>query len=138
MTQAVSFTWAVPKSQVTGVADSLRQAEAKLEPELQPFTPPKDEARDYIDAAFEPLLIIAGAVALGYLIDKVTTAVKDVRHGGAVVDVRQGRVDVRANPALPAKTLLVVDDTGVHQFDTEQSEEIGDVIRTGVFGSGAS
>ena len=134
----VEFTWAVPASQARQTAHDLVSPEGSVSPDLTPFTPPPDEERDYGSAAFEPLLVISGAIALGYLIDKVVKAVRDVRHGGAIIDVREGHIDVRSTPALPADHIVVIDGQGVHQLDSSRPSEVKDLIQAAALPESAS
>src|SRR2546423_333205 len=110
----VMFEWAVPLSQAEALRHDLFMGGGELGPNRD-FVPPVDEQDDYTVAAFEPLTMIVGAIAVGYLVEKLTAVVRNAKHGGAIVDVRSGRVEIRSNPSIPGGTILVVSDQGVSE-----------------------
>jgi hypothetical protein len=122
------FTWALPESLAEEWTVDLSGSSARLEHERQPFTPPEDEQLDYESAAFEPLTVIVGTVAITYLIRSVIRAVRDVRHGGAVIDTRDGRLDVRSHPAVPGGTVLVVGESGVTEYREPADANIESIV----------
>jgi hypothetical protein len=119
----VEFTWAAPESLTPHIAEDLSSEGAELAAPAR-FVPPDDERADYETAAFEPLLLIAGAIAIGLLVDKIAAYVRQARHGGAIIDVRNGAVAVRANPAVPASMVIVVDDDGAHQLNEPSANQL--------------
>jgi hypothetical protein len=94
--------------------------------------PSPDEAAEYTATAFEPMAVLTGAMALSFLLDKVCDAVRRLRHGGAIVDVRAGQISIRSNPAVPADTLLVVSDNDVRTVRSPTGSSldalVGDVL----------
>lgn len=131
----IGFEWGAPRSLIPQLRDDLASSGARLEDDSKPFKPPADEEADYAAAAFEPLLLIAGAIAIGYLADKIVTAVRNARHGGAVIDVRQNQVAIHANPAVPPGTLVVVNASGVQAIQKPESDTLTSILATGAFGS---
>ena len=111
----VTVEWAVPAS----LAGELRAAVADAGGAVtgtEVFVPPADEEEDYTEAAFEPLTVVVCTVAAGYLADKIAALVRDTRHGGAIVDLHGSGLQVRSNPAIPGRQVLVVDHDGVRQL----------------------
>ena len=96
MDQSITeFEWAVPRTKVNPLMTELAGNGAVLRDTIPFFVPPKDEASEYAAAAFEPMSVIVGAAALGYLLDKICELVRQHSHGGAIVDVRSSRIEVR-------------------------------------------
>jgi hypothetical protein len=107
---------------------ALRENEATLDSETRPFEPPEEEAVDYTVAAFEPLIIIAGAAALGYLARAIAGAIKDAKHGGAVADLRDGKLNIRSSPAIPGGTVVVVTDDNVLSLSSPPPQQLEQLI----------
>lgn len=110
------FTWAVSSSQWEPLFAELSADGADLQAHPRPFEPPPQEKPAYAQAAFEPLTVIAGAMGLMLLIERVAAFVKDLRHDGLIIDVRRDPIDIRPHPSLDRGVVLVVTDHGVEHF----------------------
>ncbi|MEX3644724.1 hypothetical protein [Mycolicibacterium porcinum] len=125
----IEFQWAVPISQVGVIKQELDDASAKINPYTEDFEPPADEAIDYAASSFEPLTIIAGTIAIGYLIGKVSQIVLDARHGGAIVDARGPTLQIRSNPSVPRGTIVVVSSDKVETFRDSAPAELEHLVK---------
>ncbi|WP_328834544.1 hypothetical protein [Streptomyces europaeiscabiei] len=129
----VRFTWAAPGSVAREISSEISSLGAEVDDGLVPFMPSKKEQADYTDSAFEPFLIIAGVWALGMLIDKATLAARSVRHGGAVIDARNGRLEIKSNPAVPTAIVVVIDDNGTQTLSAiDDAAEISAIVRAAI------
>jgi len=124
----VAFTWAVPASRSTEARKALSDAGATLDDRDRPFEPPPDEARDYAQAGFEPLTVIAGAMGLVLLAERVADFIRSERDDGLIIDARSRTetLDVRTHPRLKGGRAMVVTDDGAEMFDT--SSELASAI----------
>ena len=126
MEQQIEFEWAVRSSELDQYRSSLEESGAKVVPGAEPFTPPEGEEEDYTDAAFEPMLMLVGVLALGHLVRLIADLLD--KHGGLIVDVRTKRMSVREHPALPRGTVLVVGSEEAKRLDGPKQNEIADAI----------
>jgi hypothetical protein len=126
MEQAIEFEWAVRSSELDEYRSTLEDSGADLSPEAEPFTPPAGEEEDYTDAAFEPMLMLVGVLALSHLVRLVVDLLN--KHGGLIIDVRTKRMSVREHPALPRGTVLVVGNEEAKRLDGPKQNEIADAI----------
>ena len=124
MNDQVSFNWAVGASQREFLATDLTSQGAALADEPRRFEPPAKDKAAYAQAAFEPLTVIAGAMGLMMLIERVAAFVKDLRHDGLIVDVRHDPIDIRPHPSLDRGQVLVVTDDGVEHFDASRHADL--------------
>jgi len=111
--QNVRFEWLVRESMSASLVRELREAEIALDSDsVKPMD--ADHRLDIDDAEFEPLVIVAAAVAVTYLCRAISRIVRDHRHGGIVIDARNGkdltiREEVRG---VDSGTVVVVSDDG--------------------------
>ncbi len=119
--QVVEFSWLVRKGEEGEIRATLSEKEANLEQETRPFTPPDDQKAEYVDAAFEPLVVLVGAVALGYLAQVTMKLIKDAKHGGLIIDTRGEVLEIREHPALDQGTVLTVGKDGNNKLLLEPS-----------------
>jgi hypothetical protein len=126
------------RSQLETQRNALLESGAELEPEDKPFEPPEEDKDVYADPAFEPMLIIAGAVAIAYLAERIAEVIKDHRHGGLIVDARApGKVIIREHPGLKRGTALTLLPNGREaEFDSTSRSDLSAVITA--LGSGNS
>ena len=104
---ALKIQWITQESE----AESLRQSvenNGSLE-SIEPWEPDADNMDEFGDSQFEPLITIAGVVAVGWLIKKVSDVLLDwKRPGGLVVDTRNDKVTLRPAPRAPRGALVLV------------------------------
>ncbi len=110
------------------MASELADVGAQLRPSRLPFTPPQEEVRDFANAAFEPLLVVAGAIAIGSLLDRIVAAVHNLRHGGAVVDIRGDKLHIHTNPVLPPGMVVGVTDEGIQVIEKAERAPLARLI----------
>ena len=126
---SVSFEWVAPASKIRETRTLLEDDGAQLSSESRPFVPPKEELDDYSSAAFDPLTIIVGTMALVAIAERVASLVKDARHDGLIVDARTQELQIRPHPALDRGTALVITSQGAQQFSKAESSALSEAIR---------
>jgi hypothetical protein len=103
----------------------------KVTKAAQPWRIPDDLLDRYADAQFEPLIVIAVIVGVGWLIKRVSDVWLDqTRPGGQVIDTRGGKVVVRVAPYLERGTLVLQSDKEVRVFRPNQRDEALKVLET--------
>lgn len=120
----MGFTWAVGSSLRGPLFAELSATGADLHAEPRPFEAPENEKAAYAQAAFEPLTVIAGAMGLMILVERVAAFVSDLRHDGLIIDVRRDPIDVRPHPSLDRGVVLVVTDHGVEHFKASNHPDL--------------
>lgn len=125
----VSFEWAVSESELDAQRQALLDAGAELADETYPFKPPDYLAEEYLHAAFEPMLVLVGALAIGFLADRVVRVIKDIKKGGLIIDSRGEKLAIFENSALDRGTVLVFSNAGVKQFDSSKPVDIVGAIK---------
>lgn len=105
---------------ISGIKDSG----GKLHGDAEPFNIPADLIDDYSDAQFEPLMLVAAAVAIGFIIKRVSDVWLDhTRPGGQVIDTRGDSVVIRVAPYLERGTLVLQTNEGVEVFHPQNHDE---------------
>lgn len=113
----IDFEWAVPASSTPNERRSLEEAGASLELGEREFSPPPEQSADYAEAAFEPLMIIVGSIALVTLVRRVMTLVRDLHNDGLIIDARHDPLQIRPHPSLDRGQLLVLTPTGSQFYE---------------------
>lgn len=131
---AIPFEWAVPSSSLDASRAALAQANARVDPAARPFVPPPEERDLYVDAAFEPLLILTGVAAAGALVDLVIGSVKRVKHSGILVDTRGGKLTIHEHPTLERGTVMVFSEQGAQEFDTRKQADYVGLLKGAILG----
>lgn len=127
---AVQFTWAVRSGQrEASRADALRQSAAMVANQRQTFEPPPEEAEDYGDPAFAPMVVIAGAAAIAIIADVVIRFRREL-NGGLIVDLRTNTVNVRENPKIAGGMVIVVGpDKAIAKFEPNAQLDAASLIK---------
>jgi hypothetical protein len=112
----VEFQWLASESAAPDVVSALTEAGA--EPGSASSGPvPPHLLPDTDDAQFEPLLLIAGAVAIAHLARAISRIVRDHREGGVVLDVRHNGLLIRERVrGIDAGTVLLIKDDGTERL----------------------
>ena len=85
---------------------------------------PPDLLDDYSDAQFEPMMVVAVTVSIGFLIKRISDVWLDhKRSGGQVVDTRENKVSIRWASHLERGTLVVVSDNDTNVYKPENRDE---------------
>ncbi|RYF28977.1 MAG: hypothetical protein EOO23_07175, partial [Comamonadaceae bacterium] len=126
----VQYTWAVRSgAREASRVDALRQASAEVAPQRQTFEPPPEEADDYGDPAFAPMILIAGAAALAVIADVIIRLRRDL-NGGLIVDARERTINIRENPKIAAGMVIVVGpDKAVAKFEPSTQLDVAGLIK---------
>lgn len=127
---AVHFTWAVRSGErEASRADDLRQSSAEVAPQRRTFQPPPEEADDYGDPAFAPMILIAGAAAISVIADVIIRLRRDL-NGGMIVDARESTIKIRENPKIPAGMVIVVGpDKAVAKFEPNTQLDVAGLVK---------
>ena len=97
---------------------------------------PSDEERDkYAHAAFEPLTILAAAVAVAFLAERLSRLAKDQKHSGLVIDLRTTPAKVWEEEALDRGAVYVVGPEGLKQVAHAETVDIIAAIKAFLLGS---
>jgi len=109
----VQIYWEIPKE---------RESDAKAV--LQDGLTMKDDANGQRIA---PLVIIAGAVALTYIVHSAIELYKDARYGGVVLSAKDGVLEISNDPRLPGGTVVVNNNNNIQVLQTTRQNE-GEVV----------
>src|SRR4051794_31971977 len=121
---AVSFDWAVGESNLEALRRDLLDAGAELHQTAYPFQPPAELAEEYRHPAFEPMLVLAGALAVGFLADRVIRCLKLLKRGGLIIDARQDKLVIMENTTLEPGVAVVIGRDGTQMFDSSKPVEL--------------
>ncbi len=129
-------SWVVPETALSTTISEIEQSGGTISGDAQPFVPPTDELEDYQDAQFDPLLVVASAVALGFLLQRISNIWLDhKRPGGLIVDARAEELVVRPSPLLSRGSLLVITEDGANLYAADQKdtalEVMGKIVSSG-------
>ena len=124
----VPFKWLSSESLALDVVEELRSSGVDVDPAT--FGPPgPEDLPDDDDAAFEPLLLIAGAAAIAHLAKTLSRIVRDHRHGGVVVDARTEPLTIREGVrGVDSGTIVVVNTEGPQVFNRPEENALRDAI----------
>lgn len=112
----VSFELILPTSELEVQHTALQSGGAETADPVE-YKPTPEELDEYSHAAFEPMLLLAGAVALGFLVERIVDAVKNARHGGLIIDRTGESIRIIESSALRRGTMLVLGPKGEREFD---------------------
>jgi hypothetical protein len=122
--QLVEFEWVVPESERDQQARDLEAAGGTVQDSNIAYQPLPDELEDYADAAFEPMIMIIGAVAAAYIVRQISRIWRDRNvQGGVVVDGRGGGLRIRRVPAFPAGRVVILHNGRTSVLDSDQEVE---------------
>ncbi|MGI9509944.1 MAG: hypothetical protein ACR2QJ_11435 [Geminicoccaceae bacterium] len=102
--KTAQISWRLPRDHLPEIRDELRLRDGT-------FTP--DEASQDDTKGLPLIYVVAGIVALPSLVSAISTAVRDVWCGGAVVQEKDGELIISCEPALGTGTVVVRDKNGV-------------------------
>jgi hypothetical protein len=92
--------------------------------EQKVWTVPPELIDDYGDAQFEPMIIIAAALSIGFIVRRITETIEDLkRPGGQVIDTTHGRLEIRSAPHLDRGTLVLITDKGPVVYSAPRTDE---------------
>lgn len=120
----IRVNWVVAETAVPETVSTIQESGGAVVRDPSPFVPPPDEHEDYDDAQFDPLLIIPSAVAIGYLVKRISDVWLDhKRPVGQIVDARGPELVIRPGPLLPRGTLLVMTDAGSEVYQLQNKDD---------------
>ena len=109
----ILFEWVVPESDRDEVSREIEAAGGTVEISGDPYTPSPDDPLTLPGSSFEPLVVIAGAVASVYMIREIAKLWRDIKDkGGEIIDARGGKLRRRRIPSLDRRTLILFTDEG--------------------------
>lgn len=107
--ESIPVSWVVSENAVQETISEIEDSKGLVTASPVQFNPPPDELEDYHDAQFDPLLIIASAVGIGFLIKRISDIWLDhTRPGGQILDTRNKELVIRPAPHIPRDSLLVI------------------------------
>ena len=134
--QIVSVEFVTEEANTTDLIAELEKSGGQLE-DQKPWAIPADLIDDYADAQFEPFILVSAAVALGFLVKRISDVWLDhTRPGGQVIDTRGETIVVHVAPYLKRGTLVLQSDDGVEVFQMEDRDEAIPVLEKAVSAHG--
>jgi len=126
----LKFKWVTRRSDVKIYQEELVANGAMLQQDIVLFKPPEKEKQDYAQSSFDPLLIISGIAAITYLVSKIISTIKEIKHCGYIIDARGEELIFREQPSLRGGSYLVfTKDGSVQKFDLTNSLSIEDLVK---------
>jgi len=123
-TDRVRVSWVVAETAVPAAISEIEESDGAVKSEPVPFVPPPDEVEDYHDAQFDPLLVIASVVAVGFLLKRISDIWLDhKRPGGLIVDARGNELVIRPAPQIPRDSLLVLTTTESKMYTPDRKDD---------------
>ncbi|MCX6305818.1 MAG: hypothetical protein NT040_12715 [Bacteroidetes bacterium] len=127
---SVKFKWVSRRSEVKKCQDEFTANGAKVEGETTKFDPPVNEKQDYAQSSFDPLLVIFGIASLTFLVQKIISTVRELKHPGYIIDARGDELIFREQPSLKGGSYLVFQKDGtVSKFDMTNSLNADDLVK---------
>lgn len=74
-----------------------------------------------------PLLVIAGAISMAYIVRSAIELYRDVKYGGVVLSVKGGKLHIGNDPRLPAGIVVVRDANNIQVLSTNRQNE-GEIL----------
>lgn len=105
--EPIRFRWQVPAPYVGTVRQNLKY-EGSEKPEA--------------DARGGPLVVFVGAVLLVYLAEAVLALRREIVTGGVVIDTRGPQIEIKNDPRLESKWLIVI---GPTESKVYRKDELG-------------
>jgi hypothetical protein len=122
--QPICVEFVTEESTASDYVTEIEKSGGKLEDAVKPFNIPADLIDDYSDAQFEPLILVAAAVAVGFLIKRISDVWLDhTRPGGQVIDTQGNKIVVRVAPYLERGMLVLQSKEGVKVFRPQDRDE---------------
>lgn len=116
----VTVEFVTQESDIPEYITAVNDSGGQITENEKPWDIPPDLLDDYADAQFEPMMVVAVAVSVGFLIKRISDVWLDhKRAGGQIVDTRDKDISVRWASHLERGTLVLVsnDDTRVYKPD---------------------
>ncbi|MCB1701495.1 MAG: hypothetical protein H6985_17340 [Pseudomonadales bacterium] len=115
-----------------GLAEAMEKIErmgGEIRSPATPYEPDPDELDDLGDSQFDPLMVIAASLALGYLIKTISEVwLDETKGGGQLVDARSSPVKLKRLSYVDRGKLVIVTDKGVETYGPEQRDEGEEVL----------
>lgn len=119
--QSASVIWYVPRDQVQTVREALN---------FQGQIIPKTNS-DLITRGAPLLFVLAGTISIPLLAHALIDVYRDFRYGGVVVNVNNGKIDIKNDPRMPSGTIIVYDARGIsiYQVNPEYDADAVSLIK---------
>ncbi len=120
---SMNFNWIVNSSKLTTLKVSLQEEGAIIKDDTQQYEPPGI-------SSFEPMLILGGIIALGSLVRIIIKAVKDIHHGGLIINMIKDPPEIKEEKALDRGTVVVIFPDGRVSYNESNYHDIPEHIFT--------
>ena len=118
---SIGLRWIADESDAERVRQAIEDGGSVAS--VEPWEPDADGAEEFGDSQFEPLMLIGGTVAIGWLVKQVSDVLLDwQRPGGLLIDTTGDEVVVRPTPRAPRASLVLVSATGAEVVLPEKRE----------------
>lgn len=121
----ISVQFVIEESSAAALVSDIKTTGGNLDADPVPFDVPPELIDDYGDAQFEPFLIVAAAVSIGFLIKRISDVILDHKmKGGYIVDARNHKLIVRRAPYLnPRGSIVLLTNKNEQFFQPEDKDQ---------------
>lgn len=130
----VEFQWTMRASELESIRQALRTGKTPARQVSGPFDQGLDDLDDYAHAAFEPVLLVSGTVAVDYLVERIQDYIRSAGQNGLIIDTRGINLAIRDDYAVEHGMVLLVSPHGTQRLSSPSAVAIALAIR--VPGSG--
>lgn len=125
----VSVEFVALESDLAACVNALKSSGGTVTENEKAWDTPPDLLDDYSDAQFEPMMVVAASVSIGFLIKRISDVWLDhKRAGGQVIDTRGKDVSIRWAPHLDRGKLVVVSSEETKVYESKDHDEALDVL----------
>jgi len=126
----VSVEFVTRESDVLSCLSAVENSGGTVQERGKVWDVPADLLDDYGDAQFEPMMVVAATVSIGFLVKRISDVWLDhKRGGGQVIDTRGKTVSVRYAPYLDRGKMVLVSDEGSVVYDSKNRDEALDILK---------
>ena len=125
----VKFQWIMRASELSTLRKALRLGRTHAPHDSCPFDQSLDDLDDYAHAAFEPLSLVSGMVAIDCLVDRIQDHIYGSRQKGLRIDIQGQNLAIREDHAVQHGTVLVAHPHGTLRLSSPTAIAIVAAIR---------
>jgi hypothetical protein len=122
--RTINIQWITEESDAESVRHAMEAAGRVASAE--PWEPDADTLEEFGDSQLEPMMVIAGVIAGGWLIKRVSDVLLDwIRPGGMLIDATGEELVVRPAPRARRGALVLLTQKGIqpHVFLPQERDQ---------------